>query len=447
MDIFEERKRKRREVFCPLCGGALEKSDDVWACTDCFKRFEMSLKQIGVPVHEAAKPYVHFDAALLDQREAEPVCNGEAEKTKQGILDVLSDYDVQGAEIRSVHCGPTVTQYNVSFPFYVDLSKITELEPQFSISLRMGQVRVFLNYEEGCVTVEVPNRERRFPALGGMLSEDTYKRAPKSSLLFALGKNMAGKEVYGDISKMIHMLVAGSPGSGKSIFIHSMLVSLLYRYSPEELRLILIDPKRIEFDAYNGLPHLATEKVVCEPREALKALDWAIKEMDRRYRLIDSFGRRTESFVVNVDQYNEKVEKADRLPKILIVIDELADLMLVEQRELENKVQSLAQKSRAAGIHLVLATQRPAKDVVTDAIRGNMPTRIAFAVPSETDSRTVLEHEGAQKLLGRGDMLYTMMGMSTPTRMQCAYVSDAEICRVVEFIKENNETFPILIKD
>ena len=184
--------------------------------------------------------------------------------------------------------------------------------------------------------------------------------------------------------------------------------------------------------------------VVTEPRKDAGALGSAVQEMERRYRLF------AENNVREIKSYNRLArdsEELEHLPYIAIVIDELADLMLVEQRELENKVQSLAQKSRAAGIHLVLATQRPAKDVVTDAIRGNMPTRIAFAVPSETDSRTVLEHEGAQKLLGRGDMLYTMMGMSTPTRMQCAYVSDAEICRVVEFIKENNETFPILIKD
>lgn len=447
MDIFEEKAWRKKLVNCPVCGGTLENTDGVWECPDCFTRFELTLKKIEDLARKEAKPYVPFDAALLDRREEKPVCDGETEKIKQSILDVLGDYDVQGAEIRSTHCGPTVTQYNVFFPFYVDLNKITELELPFSIALRMGQVRVYLNYEEGCVTVEVPNRERRIPPLGGMLSEDTYKQAPKSALLFALGKNMAGKNVYGDISKMIHMLVAGVSGSGKSVFIHSMLVSLLYRYSPEELRLILIDPKRIEFDAYNGLPHLATEKVVCEPRKALKALDWAIKEMDRRYCLIDSFGRRTESFVVNVDQYNEKVEKADRLPKILIVIDELADLMLAARKELEDRVQSLAQKSRAAGIHLVLATQRPTKDVVTGVIRSVMPTRVAFAVPAEADSRVVLEQEGAQKLLGRGDMLYTTPGMSEPIRVQNGYVSDAEILRIVEFIKDNNEARPILIKD
>jgi S-DNA-T family DNA segregation ATPase FtsK/SpoIIIE len=240
---------------------------------------------------------------------------------------------------------------------------------------------------------------------------------------------------------MIHMLVAGSSGSGKSVFLGSLIISLIVKYSPSELRLILIDPKKTEFVLYNNLPHLMINEIITDAHKAVQSLNWAIGEMNRRYTLFEQMSR-SGTYVVNIDEYNSHLEKAeDKLPKIVIIIDELADLMLAAKKEVEDRIQNLTQKARAAGIHLIVATQRPSADVITGVIKGNLPTRIAFGVSAEVDSRVILDQSGAQKLLGKGDFLYTTPGLPAPVRVQSAFISAEDSQKVVNFIKNNNEAY------
>ena len=301
-------------------------------------------------------------------------------------------------------------------------------------------VNVYPNYDEGVVSIEVPNKERQFVQLGCMLSGDTFVNAKPSSLMFTMGKDVANRKIYGDISKMIHMLVAGASGSGKSVFLGALIISLIYKYSPEELRLILIDPKKTEFVLYNDLPHLMINEIITDVHKTVQSLNWAIGEMNRRYELFEKMSR-SGKYVTNLDQYNEQLDKNERLPKIVIIIDELADLMLAAKKEIEDRIQNLTQKARAAGIHLVVATQRPSTDVITGVIKSNLPTRIAFGVATDVDSRVILDQTGAQKLLGKGDFLYTAQGINTPIRVQSAFISPEESQRVVNFIKQNNEAY------
>ena len=387
------------------------------------------------------RPYVRIPLDDLDCRDIEPTSNHmEVEETKQDIISTLEDFKVTGASIASVTFGPTVTRYNVTIPRSISPKKVVALDQSIAISLHSSGVNVYPNYEDGVVSIEVPNKERQFVQLGCMLSGNTFVNAKPSSLMFAMGKDVANKKVYGDISKMIHLLVAGSSGSGKSVFLGSLIISLIYKYSPEELRLILIDPKKTEFVLYNDLPHLMINEIITDVGKAVQSLNWAIGEMNRRYSLFEQMSR-AGTYVVNLDQYNEQVEKKDRIPKIVIIIDELADLMLAAKKEMEDRIQNLTQKARAAGIHLIVATQRPSTDVITGVIKSNLPTRVAFYVASDVDSRVILDQTGAQKLLGKGDFLYTMPGLAAPARVQSAFISTEESQRVVNFIKGNNEAY------
>lgn len=387
------------------------------------------------------RPYVKIPLDDLDCRDIEPTANQmEVEETKQDIISTLEDFKVTGASIASVTFGPTVTRYNVTIPRSISPKKVVALDESIAISLRSSGVNVYPNYEDGVVSIEVPNKERQFVQLGCMLSGNTFVNAKSSSLMFAMGKDVANKKIYGDISKMIHLLVAGSSGSGKSVFLGSLIISLIYKYSPEELRLILIDPKKTEFVLYNDLPHLMINEIITDVGKAVQSLNWAIGEMNRRYSLFEQMSR-AGTYVVNLDQYNEQMEKKDRLPKIVIIIDELADLMLAAKKEMEDRIQNLTQKARAAGIHLIVATQRPSTDVITGVIKSNLPTRVAFYVASDVDSRVILDQTGAQKLLGKGDFLYTMPGLAAPARVQSAFISPEESQKVVNFIKNNNEAY------
>ena len=258
--------------------------------------------------------------------------------------------------------------------------------------------------------------------------------------MFAMGKDVANRKVYGDITEMVHMLVAGATKAGKSVFLGSLIISLIYKYSPEELRLILIDPKKTEFVLYNNLPHLMINEIITDVNKTVQSLNWAIGEMNRRYGLFEKMSL-SGKYVVNLDQYNAQLEKQERLPKIVIIIDELADLMLAAKKDIEAKVQNLTQKARAAGIHLIVATQRPSTDVITGVIKSNLPTRIAFGVATDVDSRVILDQSGAQKLLGKGDFLYTMPGINSPVRVQSAFISPEDSQKVVNFIKANNEAY------
>ena len=287
----------------------------------------------------------------------------------------------------------------------------------------------------------MPNRNRQFVQLGCMLTGDAYVNAKPNSLTFSMGKDVGNRKVYGDICKMIHLLVAGSSGSGKSVFLGSLIISLITKYSPAELRLILIDPKKTEFVLYNDLPHLMINEIITDVNKAIQSLNWAIGEMNRRYTLFEKMSREG-TYVVNIDEYNAHLpEGEEKLPKIVVVIDELADLMLAAKKEVEDRIQNLTQKARAAGIHLIVATQRPSADVITGVIKGNLPTRIAFAVASDVDSRVILDQTGAQKLLGKGDFLYTMSGVNTPVRVQSAFSSSEESQNVIRYIKMNNEAY------
>lgn len=393
------------------------------------------------PKPRVIRPYVRVPLDDFDCRDVEPLQNPEeVEETKATILATLEDYKVTGASIASVTFGPTVTRYNVTIPRNIPPKKVVALDQPMAISLYSSGVNIYPNYEDGVVSIEVPNKQRQFVQLGCMLSGDTYVNAKSSSIMFAMGKDAGNRKVYGDISKMIHLLVAGSSGSGKSVFLGSLIISLIYKYSPEELRLILIDPKKTEFVLYNNLPHLMINEIITDANKAVQSLNWAIGEMNRRYGLFEQMSR-SGTYVVNLDQYNSHLEKAERLPKIVIIIDELADLMLAAKKDIEDKIQNLTQKARAAGIHLVVATQRPSTDVITGVIKSNLPTRIAFAVATDVDSRVILDQSGAQKLLGKGDFLYTMQGVNTPVRVQSAFISSEDSQRVVNFIKANNEAY------
>ncbi len=393
------------------------------------------------PKPRVIRPYVRVPLDDFDCRDVEPTANQiEVEETKANIIATLEDFKVSGATIASVTFGPTVTRYNVAIPRTIQPRKVVALDQSIAISLHSSGVNIYPNYEDGVVSIEVPNKDRQFVQLGCMLTGDTFVNAKSSSLMFTMGKDVGNRKVYGDISKMIHLLVAGSSGSGKSVFLGSLIISLIYKYSPEELRLILIDPKKTEFVLYNDLPHLMINEIITDVNKAVQSLNWAIGEMNRRYGLFEQMSR-AGTYVVNLDQYNEHLEKSERLPKIVIIIDELADLMLAAKKDIEDRIQNLTQKARAAGIHLIVATQRPSTDVITGVIKSNLPTRIAFAVATDVDSRVILDQTGAQKLLGKGDFLYTMQGINTPVRVQSAFISSEDSQRVVNFIKANNEAY------
>ena len=394
------------------------------------------------PKPRIIRPYARPNIDDFDCRDVEPSQNfQEMEETKENIIATLEDFNITGATIASVTNGPTVTRYNVALPRSVKPQKVVALDQSIALSLHSSGVNIYPNYEDGVVSIEVPNKDRQFVQLGCMLTGDTFVNAKPSSLMFAMGKDVGNRKIYGDISKMIHLLVAGSSGSGKSVFLGSLIVSMIYKYSPEELRLILIDPKKTEFVLYNNLPHLMINEIITDVNKAVQSLNWAIGEMNRRYTLFEQMSR-SGTYVVNLDGYNSHLEnKADRLPKIVIIIDELADLMLAAKKEIEDRIQNLTQKARAAGIHLIVATQRPSTDVITGVIKSNLATRIAFAVATDVDSRVILDQSGAQNLLGKGDFLYTMQGINTPVRVQSAFISSEDSQRVVNYIKANNEAY------
>ena len=368
----------------------------------------------------------------------------EVETAKDTILDVLHNYGITEATIASVTFGPTITRYNVVVPRNVSPKKLvsSEMEIAMAMSLHASKgVNIYPNFEDGAISLEVPKKNRQTVQLGCMLTGDQYVNAKPTSLVFSMGKDVGNKKVYGDICKMVHLLVAGSTGSGKSVFLSTLIISLINRYSPDQLRLILIDPKKTEFVIYHDLPHLMVNEIITDPRKAIQSLNWAIGEMNRRYELFAKMGREG-TYVVNVDEYNAQLKEGEeKLPKIVIVVDELADLMLAAKKEVEDRIQNLTQKSRAAGIHLIIATQRPSADVITGVIKANLATRIAFMVATDVDSRVILDASGAQKLLGYGDMMYTMSGVVTPIRVQSAFISSTDSQKVIDFIRTNNEAY------
>ncbi|MCT4793983.1 DNA translocase FtsK [Exiguobacterium alkaliphilum] len=347
------------------------------------------------------------------------------------LVQTLKSFGV-GVKVLKIHLGPTVTKYELQPDIGVKVSRITSLSDDLALALAAKDIRIEAPIPgKAAIGIEVPNQEVAPVCLREVLEADTVKREA-SPLLVALGRSISGETVTVALNKMPHLLVAGSTGSGKSVCINGMIVSILMRTRPDEVRLMMIDPKMVELNVYNGVPHLLTP-VVTDPKKAAQALKQVVAEMERRYELFSRYGVR------NIEGYNELVDKSEdedakRLPFIVVIVDELADLMMVASNDVEDAIMRLAQMARAAGIHMVLATQRPSVDVITGVIKANIPSRIAFAVSSQTDSRTILDGGGAEKLLGRGDMLMLANGMNKPIRVQGAFVSDQEVETVVNHV-------------
>ena len=337
------------------------------------------------------------------------------------------------AKVENVSVGPAITRYELKPAEGVRVSKIANLADDIALNLAAESIRIEAPIPgKQAVGIEIPNKENEIVHLRDIIESDKFTDA-KSRLAFALGKDVAGEEVVTDIAKMPHVLIAGSTGSGKSVCINTLITSIIYKAKPSEVKLVLVDPKVVELSVYNGIPHLLIP-VVTDPKKAAGALAWAVQEMVNRYSLFAAKGVR------DIKGYNEALDKeneASKLPQIVIIIDELADLMMVAKNDVEDAICRLAQMARAAGMHLVIATQRPSVDVITGLIKANIPSRIAFAVSSQVDSRTILDMAGAEKLLGKGDMLFYPTGMSKPTRVQGAFISDKDVEKIVDFIKSN----------
>ena len=350
------------------------------------------------------------------------------------LQKTLASFGVD-AKVTNITKGPTVTRYELTPSTGVKVSKIVNLSDDIALNLAAKSIRIEAPIPgKAAVGIEVPNAICESVMLREVIESDTFKNH-KSKLAFALGKDAAGEVCVGDIAKMPHVLIAGATGSGKSVCINSIIVSILYKAKPSEVKMILVDPKMVELSGYNGIPHLLIP-VVTDPKKAAGALNWAVQEMVNRYNLFASKG------VKDIKGYNfvmEKESEGVKLPQIVIIIDELADLMMVAPNDVEDAICRLAQMARAAGMHLVIATQRPSVDVITGIIKANIPSRIAFTVSSQVDSRTILDMAGAEKLLGKGDMLYYPVGETKPLRMQGTFISEKEIESIVDEIKSNTD--------
>ncbi len=360
-------------------------------------------------------------------------------ETAGKLQDTLHSFGVN-VTVTNVSCGPSVTRYELQPEQGVKVSKIVGLADDIKLNLAAADIRIEAPIPgKAAVGIEVPNKENSAVMLRDLLESTEFKNSA-SNVSFAVGRDIAGRCVVADIAKMPHLLIAGATGSGKSVCINTLIMSILYKASPDQVRLIMVDPKVVELSVYNGIPHLMIP-VVTDPKKAAGALNWAVVEMTRRYQAF------AEHQVRDMKGYNEKVSqmepdengnKPDTMPQIVIIVDELADLMMVAPGEVEESICRLAQLARAAGIHLVLATQRPSVNVITGLIKANMPSRIAFSVSSGVDSRTIIDMNGAEKLLGKGDMLFYPSGYQKPVRVQGAFVSDKEVQKVTDYLKDHN---------
>ena len=410
------------------------------------EEMESGVEHIQQEMEEKAtqepKQYVFPPMDLLKKgsRKASGDSDEHLRKTAMKLQNTLHNFGVN-VTVTNVSCGPTVTRYELQPEQGVKVSKIVSLTDDIKLNLAAADIRIEAPIPgKAAVGIEVPNATNSAVMLRDLLDTREFKAFP-SELAFAVGKDIAGKPVVADIGKMPHLLIAGATGSGKSVCINTLIMSILYKASPEEVKLIMIDPKVVELSVYNGIPHLFIP-VVTDPKKAAGALNWAVAEMEERYNKFAEYNVR------DLKGYNEKVEqikdieeenKPQKLPKIVIIVDELADLMMVAPGEVEDSICRLAQLARAAGLHLIIATQRPSVNVITGLIKANMPSRIAFSVSSGVDSRTILDMNGAEKLLGKGDMLYYPQGYQKPTRLQGSFVSDEEVGKVVEFLTENHQ--------
>ena len=374
------------------------------------------------PVYLLEKPGAVSNAAAAD----------ELQKTRELLDDTIQSFGID-ARIINVTRGPSVTRYELELMRGVKLNKLTNLAGDIALSLGAPSVRIApITGRNSVVGVEVPNQLVTPVPIREVIDSREF-RTHVSKVAFAVGKDISGKNVVGNIAKLPHMLIAGTTGSGKSVCTNSLIISLLYKASPEDVRLIMVDPKMVELGIYNGIPHLLIP-VVTDPKKAAGALQWAVTEMMKRYRLFSEVGvRDLASYNAHMLQKGE-----EKLPQVVVVIDELADLMLVAAKEVEESICRVAQMGRAAGMHLIIATQRPSSDVITGLMKANIPSRIAFAVASSLESRIILDTTGAEKLVGKGDMLYAPLGIGKPMRVQGCMITDEEVAKVVEFIKQNS---------
>ena len=405
-------------------------------------------KEIADVVQEMApaaaqpeKKYVFPPVDLLKAGSGKKSANTESQlrETANKLQQTLKTFGVN-VTVTNISCGPAVTRYEIQPEMGVKVSKIVGLADGIKLNLAAADIRIEAPIPgKAAVGIEVPNKENVTVAFRDLIESKEFKES-KSKISFAVGKDIAGKTKVTDIAKMPHLLIAGATGSGKSVCINTIIMSILYKADPSEVKLLMIDPKVVELSVYNGIPHLMIP-VVTDPKKASGALHWAVAEMTDRYEKF------AQANVREINGYNAKVdsievpegqERPQKMPQIVIIVDELADLMMVASNDVEEAICRLAQLARAAGIHLVIATQRPSVNVITGLIKANMPSRIAFAVTSGVDSRTILDMNGAEKLLGKGDMLFNPQGAPKPIRVQGAFVSDEEVSEVVEYIKERN---------
>ncbi len=383
---------------------------------------------------EQQKAYAYPPESLLNRGDDSTVDGtGEMQINAQRLNDTLASFSID-AHIINVIRGPSVTRYELELDRGVKLSKVTNLADDIALSLGAASVRIAAIPDKiSVVGIEVPNKLVSTVRIHDVIGSVEFSKS-KSKISFAVGKDIGGKCIVGDIAKLPHMLIAGTTGSGKSVCMNSLIVSLLYKAKPEEVRMIMVDPKMVELGMYNGIPHLLIP-VVTDPKKAAGALQWAVTEMMKRYRLMADAGAK------DLESYNklcgEPGDDRQPLPQIVVVIDELADLMLVAAKEVEEAICRVAQMGRASGIHLVIATQRPSADVITGLMKANIPSRIAFAVASAMESRIILDATGAEKLVGKGDMLYSPLGQGKPRRVQGCFITEEETQAVVEYIKKN----------
>ena len=396
--------------------------------------------EFSVPEKETepkTEGYSYPPLSLLNKSKATDTAalSAELDHTAEHLVETLKSFGVE-TRIVDISRGPTVTRYELQPCAGVKISKITNLADDIALNLATAGVRIEAPIpNKAAVGIEVPNKASAVVGVRGILESPAFINA-KSKLTVALGRDIGGNVVVTDIAKMPHGLIAGATGSGKSVCINSIIISLLYKATPDEVKLLMIDPKVVELGIYNGIPHLLVP-VVTDPRKAAGALGWSVTEMERRYKMFADRGVR------DLAGYNKFVEnlgdpEVQKMPHIVIIIDELADLMMTAPNEVEDSINRIAAKARAAGMHLIIATQRPSVDVVTGVIKANIPTRIAFAVSSQIDSRTILDSAGAEKLLGRGDMLFSPVGSTKPNRIQGCFVSDEEVEAVVDYIKSDH---------
>jgi len=393
-------------------------------------------REIAQDLSKAAPAYQYPPLSLLEEGAPADAVGvaGELRANQARLEDTIHSFGID-ANIVNVTRGPSVTRYELELDQGVRLNKLTNLADDIALALGASGVRIApIPDKISMVGIEVPNKLVTTVSIHDVIGSRTFQDH-KSKVAFAVGKDISGSPIVGDIAKLPHMLIAGTTGSGKSVCTNSLIISLLYKASPEEVRLIMVDPKMVELGIYNGIPHLLIP-VVTDPKKAAGALQWAVVEMMKRYRAFSEAGVR------KLDEYNAKAAKSggelEKMPAIVVVIDELADLMLVAAKEVEESIVRVAQMGRAAGIHLVVATQRPSADVITGVMKANIPSRIAFAVASSLESRIILDQTGAEKLVGRGDMLYAPLGVGKPTRVQGCFISDEEVARVTDFIKKSS---------